>query len=165
MPLSSTINVLARSLQEVTAVREMEEERLKTLIETMGSGLIMIDRQGKISLSNKYFQDEFELRSEELIGKFYGLLPIPDTLASFIEKVFMTETPAREQLHYQVGINSRSLEVYGAPVIGKHDAWLGIVIVLHDITELKRLEQIRKDFVANVSHELRTPVTLSLIHI
>lgn len=158
-PLSSTINVLARNLQEITAVREMEQERLKTLIETMGSGLIMIDRQGEISLSNKYFQNEFELDSSDIIGKFYGELPIPDTLASFIEKVFMTETPAREQLLYQSGINTRALEVYGAPVIGNHEQWLGIVIVLHDITELKRLEQIRKDFVANVSHELRTPVT------
>ncbi|MFD1030409.1 two-component system histidine kinase PnpS [Metaplanococcus flavidus] len=157
--LSSTINVLARNLQEITAVREMEQERLKTLIETMGSGLIMVDRQGKISLFNKYFQNEFELRAEKLIGKFYGELPIPDKLASFIEKVFMTETPAREQMEYQAGINKRALEVYGAPVIGNHEQWLGIVIVLHDITELKRLEQIRKDFVANVSHELRTPVT------
>lgn len=158
-PLSSTINVLARNLQEITAVREMEQERLKTLIETMGSGLIMVDRQGKITLSNQYFQDEFDLSSIELSGKFYGELPIPEKLAGFIEKVFMTETPAREQMNYQSGINNRSLEVYGAPVIGNHEQWLGIVIVLHDITELKRLEQIRKDFVANVSHELRTPVT------
>ena len=158
-PLSSTINVLARSLQEVTAVREMEQERLKTLVETMGSGLIMVDRQGKISLFNHFFLNEFELSSEDLDGKFYGELPIPSTLASFIEKVFMTETPAREQLEYQSGINTRALEVYGAPVLGNHEQWLGIVIVLHDITELKRLEQIRKDFVANVSHELRTPVT------
>lgn len=157
--LSSTINVLARNLQEVTSVRQMEQERLKTLIETMGSGLIMIDRQGKILLFNKYFQNEFELNSEKLNGKFYGELPIPDKLARFIEKVFMTETPALEQMQYQSGINTRALEVYGAPVLGNHKQWLGIVIVLHDITELKRLEQIRKDFVANVSHELRTPVT------
>ncbi|MFC3211915.1 two-component system histidine kinase PnpS [Planomicrobium okeanokoites] len=158
-PLSSTINVLARNLQEITAVREMEQERLKTLIETMGSGLVMVDRQGKISLSNKYFQNEFGLNADDIIGKFYGELPIPETFAGFIEKVFMTETPAREQLEYQSGINNRAIEVYGAPVIGSHEQWLGIVIVLHDITELKRLEQIRKDFVANVSHELRTPVT------
>ena len=158
-PLSSTINVLARTLQEITAVREMEQERLKTLIETMGSGLVMVDRQGKISLSNKYFQNEFGLNADDIIGKFYGELPIPETFAGFIEKVFMTETPAREQLEYQSGINNRAIEVYGAPVIGSHEQWLGIVIVLHDITELKRLEQIRKDFVANVSHELRTPVT------
>lgn len=158
-PLSSTINVLARNLQEVTAIREMEQERLKTLVETMGSGLIMVDRQGKISLFNKFFQKEFGLSKEELNGKFYGELSIPASLAGFIEKVFMTETPAREQIEYLEGINTRSLEVYGAPVLGDHKHWLGIVIVLHDITELKRLEQIRKDFVANVSHELRTPVT------
>ncbi|WP_422122975.1 two-component system histidine kinase PnpS [Planococcus sp. X10-3] len=157
--LSSTINVLARNLQEITAVREMEQERLKTLIETMGSGLVMVDRQGKISLFNKYFQNEFKLSSEKLNGKFYGELSIPAELATFIEKVFMTETPARDQMEYQVGLNKRALELYGAPVLGNHEQWLGIVIVLHDITELKRLEQIRKDFVANVSHELRTPVT------
>ncbi len=51
------------------------------------------------------------------------------------------------------------MEVYGAPVIGAHGHWLGVVIVMHDITELKNLEQVRKDFVANVSHELRTPIT------
>ena len=49
--------------------------------------------------------------------------------------------------------------MYGAPIIGNHDEWNGILLIFHDITELKRLEQIRKDFVANVSHELKTPIT------
>lgn len=49
--------------------------------------------------------------------------------------------------------------VYGAPVVGEHGRWLGVVLVMHDVTELIRLEQIRRDFVANVSHELRTPIT------
>ena len=49
--------------------------------------------------------------------------------------------------------------MYGAPVIGHHGNWLGIIVVTHDITKLKRFEEIRKDFVANVSHELRTPIT------
>lgn len=49
--------------------------------------------------------------------------------------------------------------VYGAPVVGDHGRWLGVVLVMHDVSELVRLEQIRKDFVANVSHELRTPIT------
>ena len=46
-----------------------------------------------------------------------------------------------------------------APIIGLNDEWKGIVLVFHDITELKKLEQIRRDFVANVSHELKTPIT------
>ncbi|MBT2569255.1 two-component system histidine kinase PnpS [Planococcus sp. ISL-110] len=157
--LSRTINVLARNLQEITAVRVMEQERLKTLIENMGSALIMIDRQGAVSLVNKPFLEEFELSTENTLGKFYKEIHVPYELEDFIENVFMTETHSRAQIEFMSGLNLKNLNVYGAPVIGEHQRWLGIVIVFHDITELKRLEQIRKDFVANVSHELRTPVT------
>jgi two-component system phosphate regulon sensor histidine kinase PhoR len=157
--LSATINILARNLQEITSIREMEQERLKTLIENMGSALIMIDRQGGITLVNRSFMKEFQLTNEEIEGKFYREIRIPSVLERFIEHVFMTETSARNQLEFKQGIYTKHIEVYGAPVLGEHEQWLGIVIVAHDITELKRLEQIRKDFVANVSHELRTPVT------
>lgn len=157
--LSSTINVLARNLQEITAVRETEQERLKTLIENMGSALVMIDRQGSISLVNKTFSDEFALAGKAIEGQFYKEIAIPPVLEKFIERVFMTETSARDQVAFDEGLGIKHLDVYGAPVIGKHERWLGIVIVAHDITELKRLEQVRKDFVANVSHELKTPVT------
>ncbi|ANU11386.1 alkaline phosphatase synthesis sensor protein [Planococcus antarcticus DSM 14505] len=157
--LSRTINVLARNLQEITAVRVLEQERLKTLIENMGSALIMIDRQGAVSLVNKPFLDEFELSTENTLGKFYKEIRVPYELEDFIENVFMTETHSRAQIEFISGVKLKNLNVYGAPVIGEHQRWLGIVIVFHDITELKRLEQIRKDFVANVSHELRTPVT------
>lgn len=58
-----------------------------------------------------------------------------------------------------LAIERRHFEVYGAPIIGTNDVWKGILLVFHDITELKRLEQMRKDFVANVSHELKTPIT------
>lgn len=157
--LSSTINILARNLQEITAVREMEQERLKTLIENMGSALIMIDRQGGVALVNKSFMDEFNLKEEQIHQKFYKEIPLPEMFERFIEQVFMTEQAARDQLEFNQGIQTKNIDVYGAPVLGDHEQWLGIVIVSHDITELKRLEQVRKDFVANVSHELRTPVT------
>lgn len=157
--LSSTINILARNLQEITAIREMEQERLKTLIENMGSALIMIDRQGGITLVNKSFIDEFKLTEEQVHQKFYKEIPLPAVFDRFIEQVFMTEKAARDQLEFKQGIHVKNIDVYGAPVLGDHEQWLGIVIVSHDITELKRLEQVRKDFVANVSHELRTPVT------
>lgn len=157
--LSSTINVLARNLQEITAIRETEQERLKTLIENMGSALIMIDRQGTISLVNKTFIDEFALTGKPIVGQFYKEIAIPPVLEGFIEHVFMTETAARDQVSFDEGLSIKHLDLYGAPVTGKHETWLGIVIVAHDISELKRLEQVRKDFVANVSHELKTPVT------
>ncbi|RNF40858.1 two-component system histidine kinase PnpS [Planococcus salinus] len=157
--LSSTINVLARNLQEITATRETEQERLKTLIENMGSALIMIDRQGTVSLVNKTFLDEFSLSDQVTENKFYKEIDIPPVVEKFIDHVFMTETSARDQVSFDERLSTKHLDLYGAPVIGKHERWLGIVIVAHDISALKRLEQVRKDFVANVSHELKTPVT------
>ncbi|TWT08936.1 two-component system histidine kinase PnpS [Planomicrobium sp. CPCC 101079] len=157
--LSSTINVLARNLQEITAVRQMEQERLKTLIENMGSSLMMINRQGRVSLVNTPFLKELDMTTESVQGKLYKELSIPAVLAQFIENVFMTETPDRDQIDFFIGLHQKHLDVYGAPIMGEHERWLGVVIVAHDISDLKRLEQVRKDFVANVSHELRTPVT------
>ncbi|WP_088006622.1 two-component system histidine kinase PnpS [Indiicoccus explosivorum] len=159
LQLGTAINVLARNLQDISALRELEQERLKTLIEHMGSGLIMIGRSGRVSLINKSFAASFGLEAGELQDQRYREAELPASLISFIDQIFLSEDPANTQLTVTRGVYTRHFAVYGAPVIGGHGKWLGIVIVLHDITELKKLEQIRKDFVANVSHELRTPVT------
>lgn len=157
--LRNSINILARNLQDITKTRAIEEERLKTLIENMGSALMMIDREGNISIVNKKFQTLFELPKEQLIGKNFMMLGLPNELEQFIDHVFLTELPYRQQLVMKIADEEYYEQVYGAPVVGEHGRWLGVVIVMHDVSELVRLEQIRKDFVANVSHELRTPIT------
>lgn len=157
--LRNSINILARNLQEIEKMREIEDERLKTLIENMGSALIMMDREGNVSIVNGQFLDGFELSYDEVRGKNFLNLGLPKELEKFIDHVFLTESPYRKQIEVQVKHEILYKQVYGAPVVGEHGRWLGIVIVMHDISELIRLEQIRKDFVANVSHELRTPIT------
>ena len=159
MPLSHSINILARNLQDITTIREVEEERLKTLIENMGSSLMMIGREGNISIVNRVFLERFGMQIADVQGKVFRTIGLPKSLEQFIDHVFLTEMPFRQQLKMEVQQELHNKEVYGAPVIGDHGRWLGVVIVMHDITELVRLEQIRKDFVANVSHELRTPIT------
>ena len=157
--LRNSINILARNLQDITKTRAIEEERLKTLIENMGSALMMIDREGNISIVNRKFQTLFKLDPELLIGKSFLSLHLPKQLEEFIDHVFLTEMPYRQQLDMEIDGEIFNEQIYGAPVVGGHGRWLGVVIVMHDIRELVRLEQIRKDFVANVSHELRTPIT------
>ena len=126
----------------------------------MGSGLLMFGRGGTLNLVNGVFRDTFGFHNEiELIGKTVNSLKLPSEMESLIEDVYLTEKSCETQLNLYVNGFSSSINVYGAPVIGNYGNWLGIVVVIHDITELVRLEKVRKDFVANVSHELRTPVT------
>ena len=157
--LRNSVNILARNLQDITKAREIEEERLKTLIENMGSALMMIDREGNVSIVNKKFLEHFELAYEDVNGKSFLTQGLPVQLEEFIDHVFLTEMPYRQQLEMEIQQEIHYSQTYGAPVMGEHGRWLGVVIVMHDVSELIRLEQIRKDFVANVSHELRTPIT------
>lgn len=157
--LRNSVNTLARNLQEMDMMREIEDERLNTLIENMGSALMMIDREGNVFIANARFLDEFHLSMSDVKGRNFLTLDLPKELELFIDHVFLTELPYRKQIAIEIENEKMYKQVYGAPVVGEHGRWLGIIIVMHDITELIRLEQIRKDFVANVSHELRTPIT------
>jgi two-component system, OmpR family, phosphate regulon sensor histidine kinase PhoR len=157
--LAIAINNIASNLQEMSTLRIMEKERLKTLIESMGSGLLMFGREGSVNLVNGVFEKTFGFSKEELIGRTYKAIGLPADIENLIEDVFMTEQVHEKQVRLDAGGSLSYMGIYGAPVIGHHGNWLGIVVVMHDITKLVRLEEVRKDFVANVSHELRTPIT------
>ncbi|MDQ0858119.1 two-component system histidine kinase PnpS [Bacillus sp. V2I10] len=157
--LSQSINILARNLQDMNRAQEMQQDRLQTLIENMGSGLILIDGRGYINLVNRAYKELFNIESTDFLYKLYYEAFEHKEIVDLVEHIFMTEIKARKQLHLPLKIERRHFEVYGAPIIGTNDEWKGIVLVFHDITELKKLEQMRKDFVANVSHELKTPIT------
>ena len=157
--LSNSINILARNLHDISVMRETEKERLKTLIENMGSALIMIDRNGYITIVNRSFLKQIDISFKDVDGKLFNKVGLPQKIEAFIDQLFLTEASHREQISMKKNLHTHFMDAYGAPVIGEHGKWLGIVIVMHEITELVKLEQVRKDFVANVSHELKTPVT------
>ena len=157
--LNSSLNILARNLQDMMKAHEMQKDRLSTLIENVGSGLILIDGHGYINLINRTYKEVFDVKSSEYLYKLYYEVIKHKEVNKIIEDIFMTEQKVRKQLVIPLKIERRHFEVYGVPIIGTNDVWKGILLVFHDITEIKKLEQMRKDFVANVSHELKTPVT------
>ncbi|MBM7578916.1 two-component system phosphate regulon sensor histidine kinase PhoR [Jeotgalibacillus terrae] len=157
--LSNAINILARNLQEMVSEQSVQQDRLRTLIENMGSGLIMIDKQGYIVLVNRPFLNFFHSRIEDVLNESYVDVFKNVQVNELAEEVFLTEQRVRKQILIEETFPHKHLEVYGAPIIGERSAWQGIVLVFHDISELKKLEQMRKDFVANVSHEVKTPIT------
>lgn len=157
--LSTSINVLAQNLQEMSKVQEIQQDRLSALIENMGAGLLLIDSRGFINLINKGYVEIFQVDAKAFLDKLYYEVIDQEEISHVIAEVFRTEQKVRKHLLLPWGIERRYFDVYGIPIIGTNNAWKGVLLVFHDITEIKKLEQMRKDFVANVSHELKTPVT------
>ncbi|UCZ52251.1 cell wall metabolism sensor histidine kinase WalK [Bacillus shivajii] len=157
--LNRSLNVLAKSLSEITKTHQVQQERLETLIENMGSGLLLIDTKGDITLINRSCNDIFQEATENWLNKLYYKVIKHKQVNKIIQEIFLTEKSQHKQINLPIGIEIRHFDVYGAPIIGNDLKLNGIVLVFHDITDLKKLEKARKDFVANVSHELKTPVT------
>ena len=148
-----------RNLEEMSRVQEIQQDRLSALIENMGAGLLLIDSRGFINLINKGYIEIFHVNTSDYLNYLYYEIIEQEEIRSVIGEVFRTEQKVRKQLRFPLGIERRYFDVHGIPIIGTNNVWKGVLLVFHDITELKKLEKIRKDFVANVSHELKTPVT------
>ncbi|GGD16728.1 two-component system histidine kinase PnpS [Pontibacillus salipaludis] len=157
--LTSSINVLARNLQEMTMHQEMQKDRLEAVINNMGNGLMLIDEKGYVNLVNRAFLEHFGGQEQQYLGRVYYEAVAEVEIHKSVKEVFMTEDKVRHSFILPLQIERRFLEVLGAPIFNEANQWKGVVLVFHDITELKNLEQMRKDFVANVSHELKTPIT------
>ncbi|MGR9049096.1 two-component system histidine kinase PnpS [Halobacillus faecis] len=157
--LSQSINILARNLQEMTSTKGMQENQLEAVINNMGNGLVLIDEKGYILLLNRAFLETFKGEQKDFIGHLYHDAIPYTTIHETVQKIYMFEETVSETFVLPVNIDRKHLEVTGAPIFSEDQKWRGVVLVFHDISELKQLEQMRKDFVANVSHELKTPIT------
>lgn len=157
--LSASINVLAFNLESVTKRQQIQQEQMETLIENTGSGLLLINRRGDIVLINRACRDIFQENTDLWINKLYYDVIDNKDIIQLVQTIFMTEEKQNKQVELSMHTSVRHFDVFGAPIIGNESEFRGIALVFHDISELKKLEQVRKDFVANVSHELKTPVT------
>ncbi|MER2060232.1 MAG: PAS domain-containing protein, partial [Niallia sp.] len=139
--LSSSLNKVAKDMQEMVKAQEIQEDRLGTLIESISSGLLLIDSRGYINLINKSYKDIFFVRSADYLYKqYYKVIPYRQ-VTDLAEEIFMTEHKVIREMTLEIKNEKKSFQVYGVPIIGTNDRWMGILLVFNDITELKKLEQ------------------------
>lgn len=127
----------------------------ETILAAMQDGLLVVDAARHITLANETFEEFFELRETSLGAPLLDTVRDP-TLDQIITETLNTGEPARREII----ILGRALEVSAVPLQDEDNATTGVVVLFHDITQLKQLDEVRKDFVANVSHELRTPLSI-----
>lgn len=157
--LSYKINTLARNMSAISMQEQMQSEQLSTLIDSIQSGLVLIDEKGFIHVVNRKFISMFGKTEKEYRGHLYYEVIENETIHETVQNTFLYERNIKETFTQTYGVDKNYFEIVGAPMFNERNLLKGAVLVLHDITELKKMEKTRKDFVANVSHELRTPIT------
>ena len=152
--LAQTFNNIADQL-EIRIIDSLDKKnKLEAILESMESGVIAIDNNENIILINSYSQKLFDLK-EDNIGKKISDCIIDYDLINFIREI--PEIGTKEiKLFHPI---ERELRVKKSPIINYLNNSIGIVITVQDITDIKRLENMRSEFVANVSNELKTPLT------
>lgn len=150
--LTATFNNMAGQLQNTIQEVENERNKLDTLFLHMTDGVVAFGRRGEIIQSNP--------AAEEMLGRALPLGGEADYGVLFGEIAPLEQVLEPGQQGYVKGAlerGGRSLELLLAPF--DKEAQAGVLVVIHDITERHKTEEMRKEFVANVSHELRTPLT------
>lgn len=152
--LAKTFNEMADMLEIKISDSLDKQNKLEAILESMESGVIAITAAGKVMLINPYAKSLFGI-GEDIIGKNISNYIIDHDFLSFIRDVMDIDAKEIKLFHPF----EREIKVKKAPIIGQRGSEIGIVISIQDITDIKRLENMRSQFVANVSHELKTPLT------
>ncbi len=158
--LARSINDMARQLRNTIDMITDERNRARAILDSMADGVIALDREGRVLLINPVVEEIFDLRQETCLGKkILGVIRNYD-VERLLRKALETQKPTSEEVKiFGAGSDPRIFRLHATPLKGSNRETGGVVVVLRDITERKKLEQMRTEFVANVSHELRTPLT------
>lgn len=156
--LASALNFMASSLESQMKEIKENEEKLFGVLNNMVSGVILIGESRRILLVNSAIEEFLGQAEKTLIGKFHIEAGLNFGLSQLIDRCFATGEKIRDEVHIYYPYE-KVVDANLAPYTTDHGEVKGVVVVLHDITAIRRLEKMRSEFVANVSHELKTPIT------
>ncbi|MEM6931628.1 MAG: ATP-binding protein [Myxococcota bacterium] len=154
-----------RQLTERLAAVERRRSELEAVLASMVEGVIAIDPEERIISLNRAAALMLSLDPKRAVGRSIQEVIRNAALQSLVSEALGADTnsPAAGELTLRLNPDSstddRSIQSQASPVRDAEGRHAGVVVVLHDITRLRRLESVRRDFVANVSHEIKTPIS------
>ncbi|PYI52411.1 cell wall metabolism sensor histidine kinase WalK [Paenibacillus flagellatus] len=156
--LGNAFNHMTNRLKEALSLNEEEKEKLSSVLSNMNDGVIATDDQGKVIVVNRRAKRMLNIGSEDVTDR-----DISDVLGIPKEQIAKHVSGERQSATIQVADEEEgdfvTIRVVFTPIHRRDIGITGTIAMLQDITEQEKLEDARREFVANVSHELRTPLT------
>ena len=148
--LNEELERLETKIKLLEADLGSEKEKLATILATIGAGIIIVDRERHVVMLNKTAAKLFRVATEAAIGRPFINLARDHEMDNIVQRCL--ETNQKQMGLVQPAGSKQYLELTAAPLSS------GALILVQDMTNIRRLEKIRQDFIANISHELRTPI-------
>ena len=149
--LTRNFNHMAKVLQDTISEAENERNKLSTLFLHMTDGVVAFNAAGSVIHYNP-------AATQMLAQNLSGQTTFDEIFSKEAELDTLLTLRRPQYIETQKTVGDRELELFMAPFSSDH-AQGGVLVVIHDVTEQRRSEQLKREFVANVSHELRTPLT------
>ncbi|MCK8817775.1 phosphate regulon sensor histidine kinase PhoR [Natroniella sulfidigena] len=155
--LAEMFNYMVSRVKEKIEELSAEKNKIETIVTSIADGVIAVNDQEEVILFNPAAEDIFGIKEQDVLGKSIIQITKNYKLDQLIEKTLQQVGILTEELEILLP-EKKIFRVQVAPIRGDRKT-KGVVAVLRDITEIRRLERMRRDFVSNVSHELKTPLT------
>jgi len=156
--LAETLNQMAGQLHERILALEAERNERGAMLASMIEGVLAVDDQQRLLELNHVAAELLCADPQTARGRTLQEIVRNPALQELVERVLAEWEPAETEI-VLFDAGERFLQAHGSVLRGAAGEGIGVLVVLHDVTRLRKLEQMRRDFAANVSHELKTPVT------